>query len=258
MNQNAWLSTVIGALVLTACGSSGSGSGVANTGGLNNPTHEVSTPTSQPTSIAGVLMQGATDSTNLATTSADGKTFSYTFNGKTVDLTMPGVIVGGLSAITEGGATGTTKVVGGTSYSYSRFGKIYNNATPDLAEAFYTGTPTANMPTAGTAVYKGKLIAGEYQSKLVEGDIQFDVSFANKSIAGQYAPSIDLNDVYHFKNGVISGNKFSGHVFYREDVNPEGTFNGQFFGPNADELAGFAKSTNSVDAGAAVFGAKRQ
>ena len=82
------------------------------------------------------------------------------------------------------------------------------------------------MPTAGTAVYKGKLIAGEYQSKLVEGDIQFDVSFANKSIAGQYAPSIDLNDVYYFKNGVISGNKFSGHVFYRADVNPEGTFNG--------------------------------
>ena len=109
---------------MSACGSGGSGSGVSN----SNPT--TPTPPTKPTVTefkqAGYGSQG-TASTNLAAATSDGAKYTYQYEGKTLDITLPNIKAGTVVSSTDG--SGLTTVVGGSTYSYSRFGAVFQLIT---------------------------------------------------------------------------------------------------------------------------------
>ena len=240
--------SVAAAVALSACGSGGSGSGVSN----SNPT--TPTPPTKPTVTefkqAGYGSQG-TASTNLAAATSDGAKYTYQYEGKTLDITLPSTKAGTVVSSTDG--SGLTTVVGGSTYSYSRFGSVFSKTQSSPSEVFSVGVPTSNMPTTGSAQYKGLLLGAGMTSDRQAFHTQFDVSFADKTLTGS-GNTVDGTKVYEFRDGKIAGNAFAG-VFAHPAAETAGTFAGQFFGPNAAELGGYA---HAEDGYTFSFGAKKQ
>lgn len=163
---------------------------------------------------------------------------------------MPNVKSG---TVVSADGSGLTTIVGGAGYSYSRFGAVFSKGQALPAQVFSVGVPTSDMPTTGNAQYKGLLLGDGMTSSRQAFHTQFDVSFANKTLAGT-GNTIDGVKVYEFRDGKILGNTFAG-VFAQPAAETEGTFVGQFFGPNAAELGGYA---HMEDGYTFSFGAKKQ
>ena len=240
------LASVLSTALLAACGSGGSGSGVAN----NNPATTPNTPTVMEFKQAGYHSNG-TVSTNLGTATSDGAKYTYQYEGKALDVTLPDGK--SLPLVSSKDANGLVTTVGGTNYSYSRFGTVFSSNHSSPSEVFSMGVPTSNMPTTGSAQYKGLLLGDGMSSARQAFHTQFDVSFANKSLTGS-GSTVDGTKVYEFRDGKILGNAFAG-VFAYPAADTAGTFAGQFFGPNAAELGGYA---HAEDGYTFSFGAKKQ
>ena len=246
-SQNTlWLVSVAAAVALSACGSGGSGSGVSN----SNPTTPTK-PTVTEFKQAGYNGPKGTISTNLATATSDGAKYTYQYEGKTLDITLPSTKAGTVVSSTDG--SGLTTVVGGSTYSYSRFGAVFSANHESPSEVFSVGVPTSNMPTTGSAQYKGLLLGDGMTSDRQAFHTQFDVSFANKTLTGT-GSTVDGVQVYEFRDGKILNNTFAG-VFAHPAADTAGTFAGQFFGPNAAELGGYAHGQEGYTFS---FGAKKQ
>ncbi|WP_439257327.1 transferrin-binding protein-like solute binding protein [Lonepinella sp. BR2271] len=123
-------------------------------------------------------------------------------------------------------------------------------------------TDKSQIPNAGSATYKGRAIlsvdeAGKYYDRdhnnhnhavknIRAGDAQFEVDFANKSLAGTITPSagtyffdpVESNNFDPISlSAKIEGNRFTG--------TKDGTAtNGQFYGENAQEMAGVFSNTD--------------
>ena len=258
-HHTLWLASVAAAVVLSACGSGGSGSGVSSTTTpIANPSKPTTpaTPATPTTPVVTEFKQAGynsngTVSTNLAVATSDGAKYTYQYAGKTLDVTMPNVKSGTVVSTTDG--SGLTTTVGGTGYSYSRFGAIFAKGQALPAQVFSVGVPTSDMPTTGSAQYKGLLLGNGMSSERGAFYTQFDVSFANKTLTG-LGSTVDGVKVFEFRDGKILGNTFAG-VFAQPAAETEGTFAGQFFGPNAAELGGYA---HMEDGYTLSFGAKKQ
>lgn len=254
-HNTVWLASVAAAVILSACGSGGSGSGVSST---TTPIANPSKPATPTTPTAPVVTEfkqagynsNGTVSTNLAIATSDGAKYTYQYAGKTLDVTMPSV-KSGIVVSTDG--SGLTTIVGGADYSYSRFGAVFSTKQASPSEVFSVGVPTSDMPSTGSAQYKGLLLGDGMTSSRQAFHTQFDVSFANKNLTGT-GNTIDGVKVYEFRDGKILGNAFAG-VFAQPAAETAGTFAGQFFGPNAAELGGYA---HMEDGYAFSFGAKKQ
>ena len=240
------LSVSVVAVAFSACGGGGGGGAASNATPVTPPA-----PTTIAASIAGVKFKGATPTAKMAVARTDG-TFIYNHNGQALDITLSGIQAGGMASITE---NGIGKVVGGTTYSYSRFGYVTTNPNVprDLngVVSFYTGLRTVNMPTVGSATYYGKL--------MVDENINFYVNYGNKTIASSVVP-LDSTTNLQLTNGTIHGNTFSGTTrggALGDSMVDLGSFEGGFFGPNAEELAGMATVSDGIDAVAFSFGAKK-
>ena len=115
-------------------------------------------------------------------------------------------------------------------------------------EAFAYGSVTsaAEMPTTGTATYKGFAFVGHPVLAFAAGNnmgASFNVNFGSKKITGD----IDMGQNQHIKlSGDISGASFSG-------TNNGTEMRGNFFGPQAAELGGVFSGLLSGS-----FGAKKQ
>lgn len=251
-------STLVAALLITftACGSGGGGSsqvstpnnntssessntnsenstGFENTGNSNNSSSNNNTENST-TSKADfiVLYSDGIKSTNQV--SVNNGEYSFTRNGHTISLNTPVMMAGKLLDLTD--SKTSRKVIGGSTYSYSRFGAIVSGQYLTQTEMFYVGEKTTNMPTKGTATYSGLVI----DHNLTSDDVKFNVNFADKTISGT---SSNLT----FTDGKITGADFKG------DVSGNGTFNGSFFGDAAAELGGVGTSNGKGFS----FGAKK-
>ena len=246
MKKMTWASSVLAILVLTACGSGGSGSGVNNTG--TTPSTPVVTTTNP--SFQGVKADG-TGTAGVAVVDAMGK-YTYTYNGTVVDVTgtnlssstVANVIIGSLNQM---------QAIGGTQYSYMRFGGIAPKDQARKGDVFYVGKQTVNMPTTGIAVYKGLGVGSDGSSYFSFEPLSFNVDFGAKTISGK----ADAYTEFVFQTGKISGSQFSGNV---SPTIGGGTYSGSFFGPAAEELGGIAK-INATEDDPAInisFGAKKQ
>ena len=114
------------------------------------------------------------------------------------------------------------------------------------AFAYGSVTPVADMPTTGTATYKGFAFVGHpvfaFEAKDSMG-ASFNVNFGSKKITGD----IDMGSGQKINlAGDISGASFSGTSGNTE-------MRGNFFGPQAAELGGVFSGALSGS-----FGAKKQ
>lgn len=143
----------------------------------------------------------------------------------------------GMTAGTNPNSTGT---------AYARYGIVEDKVNKTVS-VFYQGVPTKDMPTTGTAEYKGHSIAYQpYEKIRYYGDAQFNVDFANKQITG------NIQYIYSPKNPATLSidSKITGTTF-------KGTnYQGQFYGPNAQNIAGsFVDKERKIQG---VFGANKQ
>lgn len=261
------LATVSTVVLLSACGSGGSGSGVSapaptpkpnttSSTSTNPSTTTPATPSNPQTSsytFQGVKVAEGT-SAGLAVADSSGK-YTYNYNGSVVDITYKGISAGQIINLDVGDVN---QVVGGSTYSYSRFGAMAPKGHAEKGEVFYMGQLTANMPTTGTAVYKGLAVDRWVTDTGVKifnsSPVMFNVDFAKKTLSGSTE-----GNIYMFEAAPISGNHFAGNLKYGQFIT--GNYAGSFFGPNAEELGGigqFKPDADGNDAGAFSFGARKQ
>ena len=243
------LSVSIVAVAFSACGGGG-GSSPAPSGTNTTP----STPSSPTTPTA--------DNSYYGIKSIDGSqageayvsnsgAYIYTFQGQEIDITSPGIQANSFINISSGGRE---LAIGGSSFSYARFGLVAPSADLSQTEIFYMGTKTTSMPTTGSAVYHGHCaqIDNDGVEYYIEADndttISFDVNYGNRTIIGTHDDTT--------LNGTIQGSDFAGSI-----AGPEiesGLFAGSFFGTNAQELAGLGElTTTDGDYHNFSFGAKK-
>lgn len=140
-------------------------------------------------------------------------------------------------------------------YSYTRFGYsqiIKNDMEAENTFAYGQLTALNDVPTTGSAKYVGHALYGHKHAEEWSRNAksQFDVNFGTNKITGQITDP-KLPTVY--LEGVIAANGFTGR---KNDVFMEG----RFFGPKAAELGGtFHKGIDDASAElAGSFGAKKQ
>lgn len=132
-------------------------------------------------------------------------------------------------------------------YAHTRFGVIKNNST-NLYQTFYQGTPTATMPTTGSAKYVGQgvIVNGQHVNNQVTA--QFNVNFVNKNLTG----SLSNNG----KNPINLQANITGNTFHSK-IGADVETHGGFFGDNAAELAGDFRE-QKANGRIGVFGARKQ
>lgn len=113
-------------------------------------------------------------------------------------------------------------------------------------EIFYFGDETIveNIPKNGTMVYQGNATRYDNLTQEVKniGTSKLTADFSNKKISG-YLDIEGLRRNISLKEADIKGNGFAGKAVAGEGsilINREGRYEGKFFGPNAEEVAGKA------------------
>lgn len=273
MNKLVLALTTASLLALTACGGGGDEDAPVQ---VNQPTNPNPTPTPTPTTdpkayepaqesrwTTPTVASGSTKSTFKSATATGSRDTEAKFNKVTVNgnemeiYPTSGITinVGRIYTDTNRNNGRTQLVVGGNSgangTAYARYGFV-NDATDRLATIFYQGVPTTNMPTTGSATYKGHAISVfPEENTYVTGDSSFNVDFANKKLTGtlsNWKNSDGTADTITKNVSVsssITGNTFKG------DNNQ-----GKFYGPNAQNMAGSFVDKNQKLQG--VFGANKQ
>lgn len=244
-------------MMLSACG--GGGGGSVTPAAVTETYTGLYVATGDDAGVASVVGVG------------DDAEYTYNYQGTPVDVTLNGLEAGGFVDITEGSIT---RHVGGTTYSYSRFGVVASASSPMTSssiapaaaassyvdgEVFYVGQKTSSMPTTGIASYLGHLTTladGEFY----DVSVGFDVDYGDKTMKGGFAvpePGSVFGDNVFFE-GTIEGSDFSG-VTSGDSWDNGGTFSGSFFGPDALELGGVGVLSDSENGTIGFsFGAERQ
>ena len=172
---------------------------------------------------------------------------------------------------------GQTKGTRGT--AYARYGLKDISLLDDTGKyfkemygLFYTGQPTTDMPTAGTATYLGNAIALDmvnFNDQITQlnkerkplsfgaytGRSEFQVDFTNKKLTGtlnNWAPGVMSMPTKKAVSidATIKANTFQG------TANKTGYAEGKFYGPKAQNLAGaFHDKSQNLHG---VFGANKQ
>ncbi len=132
-------------------------------------------------------------------------------------------------------------------------GAFYNVVKDPERDIFYFGdeTPETNIPKQGIVTYKGNAARYDNVEGQVDniGDSELIANFDAKTIKGE----LDMN--YPRRNitlheAPIVGNGFNGRAVAEGNfpffVSREGQYEGKFFGPNAEEVAGKATFDEGV------------
>lgn len=258
------------ALALTACGGGGSSGGStaqpstpvvkpnptnptnqAGTGNNGSNTGNTKPNTNNPakTQISGeslvVNTKADTDGKFVNTNTDNINTLNV--DGKTFNIGSPN-IVSGTFTNTNDAKFNTT--ISGTHMKYAKYGFV-RDKNAQMEYYFYQGekTPTANVPTTGTATYKGQSIYAceTCNGQIVHGTSEFNVDFGKKTLSGSISNAKASNIAL---NATISGNSFNGK-------NSAGTeTRGAFFGDKAQEISGTYVNNEKAFGGA--FGATKQ
>ena len=261
----------------TGGGSTGGGStGGDSTGGSTatdtpftmkqqQATYKITLKNGEPIAIAQTPTYGTSsgDGSNFKKITVDGQTFTMKdTSGNSQKDEEYGVVE-------QEGSKGEVNVApnlnNGRGTAYAKYGWTIGYSTGKLT-LFYQGnpTPTNEMPTTGSATYKGNAIAfdmKEYNANITkDGDYgvskgvsEFTADFANKKLTGTLSgwhsssakqPKAVTIDVK------IQANTFQG------TANGTGTAEGKFYGTKAQNLAGAFNDKSQNLQG--VFGANKQ
>lgn len=172
---------------------------------------------------------------------------AYSFNGalmKSKDSGLGKIIVGNtvLKLADKVGAIG-----GLTGFGLSKtIVSLYNATQNPERDIFYFGdeTPESSIPKSGIVTYKGN--ASRYDNVTAQvkniGKAELIADFENKKIKGEL--KIDgLRRNISLKEADIQGNGFKGEAVAGENhilMTRKGEYEGKFYGPRAEEVAGKA------------------
>ncbi|WP_315568918.1 Slam-dependent surface lipoprotein [Haemophilus parahaemolyticus] len=172
---------------------------------------------------------------------------AYSFNGalmKSKDSGLGKIIVGNtvLKLADKVGAIG-----GLTGFGLSKaIVSLYNATQNPERDIFYFGdeTPESSIPKSGIVTYKGN--ASRYDNVTAQvkniGTTELIADFENKKIKGEL--TIDgLRRNISLKEADIQGNGFKGEAVAGENhilMTRKGEYEGKFYGPRAEEVAGKA------------------
>ncbi|EFX90782.1 hypothetical protein HMPREF0027_2169 [Actinobacillus ureae ATCC 25976] len=275
--------TVLTGLVLSACGSSGGGDNndLSNTA-VNVPVADnMPQPTtpSQPnnpsndnnrtyTPVLGNMPSNSSTGTVLVISNQDDDVLEkrvelHNSNTELLNVEDTEIRVGYKSS---GIYAGTWLDMGLLSaccdkYSAVRFGVLDSYGPEVDSYMFYNGSPTASMPTSGTATYTGHaIIAGNTKQfdehDWLKGTSQFNVDFGSKKLNGSL--NIDTLDAVNI-TADISGNSFAGAA-NSNSFPTKANVEGKFYGENAKELGGMIRDVSNIGSDTswgAVFGASQ-
>ncbi|OOF86568.1 hypothetical protein BKG94_09760 [Rodentibacter ratti] len=276
--------TTFAALMISACGSSGSGSdnpqpqnnNAANNTQTNQATNnkpnnnQTSTPSSSDSTGGALVISGAdhnvsvkkvdlkSQKDNLTRINVDGKTLFIGF--KNGGISSRGWTTLNSNSVSDNGErfdlNGVLEVCCGK-YTDVRFGAIGSQEASQNDIFFYNGNPSKTIPTSGIVAYRGDSILSADSDKLPDdadyftGTSNFRADFGAKKLTG----SLDIKNVKVNIDANISGNGFSGTAKSDAFV-AQGTAEGKFYGNNAKELGGLVKGNDN--SWGAAFGAAKQ
>ena len=273
--------TALAALVLSACGSSGGGSGDQDVSAPSNQTEQsqpstAANNTQQPTTSSSQPTSPTTTPNQVLTAKNIGFVIPKVKGGEVeiaypqaeaVDLDILNVEGKSFNIVPTGWAptevlkitsNNVTRLVSGKKYKNVRWGLISQEGLNNHYLLAYGINPTTNMPATGQATYVGN---GVHSYASNGGGIdtyhlsnaKFNVNFADKSLEGSITPADNepFGNVNEIKlSAKIDGNQFSGKT-------AEGTeTGGRFYGFGASELSGSYVNPKATQIG--VFGAQKQ
>ncbi len=237
-------------MILSACGGGGGGA----------------TPTAVTQTYTSLYVEGGGEAGVASVEGVDAAAvYTYNFKGTDVDVTLSGISAGTFYTSTEGAIS---KHIGGTTYSYSRFGVVAayysyggSSITPAATaplyvdgEVFYVGQKTSSMPTTGTASYSGYLTTLSITGQFQDAPIGFDVNYGDKKISGD--ATLDGTSMTFDESSII-GSDFNG-IISSSGPDNAGSYHGSFFGPNAEELGGAGTFNDGGGTFGFSFGAKKE
>ena len=246
--------TVLAALVLSACGSSGGGDSNNNEA---TPTNNQGQQNQSNTSVNNNVVKP------IQQVSGNGTGATLVISGDDHNASVRRSAINGYNTtnINVDGANGRDLEVCCGRYSDIRFGVSDSSNDRDNTYLFYNGNPTNSMPTSGTASYVGQsIITADITTDIpvlddkdyYTGSSQFNVDFGNKTLNG----SLGINNIQPVNiNASISGNSFSGSAS-SSSLPSAARVEGKFYGVQAKELAGLAQANDN--SWAAAFGAQKQ
>ena len=173
---------------------------------------------------------------------------AYSFNGalmKSKDSGLGKIIVGNtvLKLADKVGAIG-----GLTGFGLSKaIVSLYNATQNPERDIFYFGdeTPESSIPKSGIVTYKGN--ASRYDNVTAQvkniGETELIADFENKKIKGELKIDGLFRRNISLKEADIKGNGFKGEAVAGENhilMTRKGEYEGKFYGPRAEEVAGKA------------------
>lgn len=262
-----------GSFLATASSGSGSQTGFAFNGNAlsangTDPTTQVTVGTDPSTGHRTLTLNVTANNAPLYTNKFD------------LAMASPAVVapfIGVLDGTTFSDGSRANEIVVDPTLSFSSYGIWVNTTSLNMGNtgAFAVGqmTPAANIPTTGQAVYTGSTIGALVTgggSFVLTGNAQLTANFLLMSVSGS------LSGMQAFANGTSTpwntltlgaapitagaGGPYAGAVTSPASgslVALSGTYNGNFFGPAANETAGTWKVTGTGTTAFGAFGAKR-
>ena len=286
--------TVLAALVLSACGSSGGNSNTVppvnnqvqqtptkNPEGQPKPQTEISPTTtpnnqSQPTKVnipannvvqpnpqtgretgAVLVASGRGDKASMHRVEMNNytpKMSSINVEGTDVDIGIRGLTVKHWLNVLKEKKKRRFDVCCGI-YSDMRFGSNSDLIDKSHIYFFYNGNPTNDMPTTGTASYVGHAITSVDLNPLDHRDLYQGDSQFNVDFGNKTLNgALDIRNFHADINATIAGNYFNGTA--NSSSESSARVEGKFYGPQAKELAGFIQANDN--SWGAAFGAKQE
>ena len=140
-------------------------------------------------------------------------------------------------------------------YSDMRFGSNSDLIDKSHIYFFYNGNPTNDMPTTGTASYVGHAITSVDLNPLDHRDLYQGDSQFNVDFGNKTLNgALDIRNFHADINATIAGNYFNGTA--NSSLASSARVEGKFYGPQAKELAGFVQANDN--SWGAAFGAEKQ
>ena len=140
-------------------------------------------------------------------------------------------------------------------YSDMRFGSNSDLIDKSHIYFFYNGNPTNDMPTTGTASYVGHAITSVDLNPLDHRDLYQGDSQFNVDFGNKTLNgALDIRNFHADINATIAGNYFNGTA--NSSLASSARVEGKFYGPQAKELAGFIQANDN--SWGAAFGAQKQ
>ena len=173
----------------------------------------------------------------------------YSFNGALVKEKEDGIskiVVDGTAMLLLDKIKGAVGGLSGLGLSKA-LSSVYNVTKDPVRDIFYFGyeTPESNIPKQGIVTYRGNASRYDNLTASVKnvGDAELIANFNKKTIKGELDITYPRRNIALHETSIV-GNGFNGKAVAEGNfpalISREGKYEGKFYGPNAEEVAGKA------------------